>query len=112
MASKATQHFVLQRLTAILQVPLVIWLTISAIVHSGDSHVEFMAWVARPITAALLVILILSVTYHLRLGLGEVADDYVHQHGRLKLSQGLIMAYAALLAVAALFAVIAITLIA
>ena len=110
MASKATNHFVMQRLTAMIQVPLVIWLTISAVGHARDTHAEFLAWVASPITAVLLVILSLSVAYHLRLGLGEVADDYVHDKSAIRLSQGLIMAYAAVLAVIAVAAVIIITL--
>ena len=110
MASKATNHFVMQRLTAMIQAPLVLWLSVAAIMHARDTHAEFMAWVASPITAVLLVILSLSVAYHLRLGLGEVADDYVHEAGRLKLSQGLILAYAAVLAVIAVAAVIIITL--
>ena len=110
MASKATNHFVMQRLTAMIQAPLVIWLTISAVAHARDTHLEFMAWVGSPLTAVLLIVLALSVTYHLRLGLGEVADDYVHDRGANKLSQGLIMAYAAVLAVVAIAAVIIITL--
>ena len=112
MASKATQHFVMQRLTAIIQVPLVIWLTISAVAHARDTHAEFMAWVSSPLTAVLLIVAILSFAYHARLGLGEVVDDYVHENKSLKLSQGLVIAYAAALAVTALFSVIAITLIA
>lgn len=112
MASKATQHFVMQRLTSIIQIPIVIWLTISAVAHARDTHAEFMAWVSSPITAALLILAILSFAYHARLGLGEVVDDYVHEPKSMKLSQGLVIAYAAALAVIALFSVIAITLIA
>ena len=112
MASKATQHFVMQRLTAMLQVPLVVWLTVSAVIHARDTHAEFMDWVSRPITAVLLIVAILSFSYHARLGLGEVVDDYVHERKSLRLSQGLVMAYTAVLAVVALFSVIAITLIA
>ncbi|MBB4658108.1 succinate dehydrogenase, hydrophobic membrane anchor protein [Parvularcula dongshanensis] len=112
MASKATSHFVMQRLTAMIQVPLVIWLAISTVAHARDTHAEFMDWVASPVTAVLLIVLILSISYHFRLGLGEVADDYVHEGGRLKLTQGLIVAYAAVIAVVSLFSVIAITLIA
>ena len=112
MASKATSHFVMQRLTAIIQVPLVIWLTISVVAHARDTHFEFMDWVSRPITTILLLVTILSIAYHARLGLGEVADDYVHDAKSNRLSQGLIMLYAGALAAIALFSVIAITLIA
>ena len=112
MASKATSHFVMQRLTAMIQVPLVLWLAVSAAFHARDTHAEFMAWASGPVTTVLLIVLILSVCYHFRLGLGEVADDYVHERGRLKLTQGLVVAYAATVAVVSLFSVIAITLIA
>ena len=110
MASKATNHFVMQRLTAMIQVPLVIWLTVATLAHARDTHLQFMDWVSRPLTAVLLIVFALSVTYHLRLGLGEVADDYVHERGAIRLSQGLIMAYAGVLAVIAITAVIVITL--
>lgn len=110
MASKATNHFVLQRLTAMIQVPLVIWLTISVVAHARDTHFVFVEWVSRPITAVLLIVFALSVSYHARLGLGEVADDYVHEAPRLRTSQGAIIAYAALLAVLAIGSVIVITL--
>ena len=110
MASKATNHFVMQRLTAMLQVPLVIWLTVSALGHARDDHAAFMGWIASPLPAILLIVFMLSVAYHARLGLGEVADDYVHKDGANRASQGLIQAYTALLAVIAIASVIIITL--
>jgi succinate dehydrogenase / fumarate reductase membrane anchor subunit len=112
MASKATNHFIMQRLTAMIQVPLVLWLAFSLALHAGDSHAEFMAWLSRPLTAALLIVFLLSIAYHFRLGLGEIVDDYVHKASALKLSQGLVQLYALAIAAIAVFSVIAITLIA
>ena len=112
MASKATNHFIMQRLTAMIQVPLVIWLIIAVVGHARDTHAEFLAWVSSPLTAILLIVLILSISYHLRLGIGEIVDDYVHEKKRLKTGQTLVSLYALAVGAVALFSVIAITLIA
>lgn len=112
MASSATKHFVMQRFTAIIQIPLVIWLVISVLRHARDSHAEIMAWVADPLTAALLILFIVSVSFHMHLGMGEVIDDYLHKKGGKSAASTANTLFSLAIGVIGLFSVIAITLIA
>ena len=85
MSSSATQHFVLQRFTAMIQIPLVIWLVISLLRHAGDTRVEMTDWLGRtgllglPLTAILLGLFLVSVGYHMHLGMNDIIDDYIRK---------------------------------
>ncbi len=111
MASHATKHFVMQRFTAMIQVPLVIWLIISIIGHAGDSRDEFMAWVGEPLTAGLMILFVLSICYHMHLGMGEVIEDYIHKKSSRSALDLLNKLFALTLGVIAVFSIIAMTLI-
>ncbi|MEM9421181.1 MAG: succinate dehydrogenase, hydrophobic membrane anchor protein [Pseudomonadota bacterium] len=111
MASSATKHFVMQRFTAMIQVPLVIWLIISIIGHVGDSRDEFMAWVGEPLTAGLMILFVLSICYHMHLGMDELIDDYIHKRGTRTALALLNKFLAFTLGVIAIFSIIAMTLI-
>ena len=71
-------HWSRQRLTAISNLLLVLWFVFSAIGLSGAGYAEVRAWLASPISASLMILLILSICYHARLGLQVVVEDYVH----------------------------------
>ena len=74
-------HWKLQRLTAISNVPLVLWFIFSAVSLSGATYGEVAGWLASPVTATLMVLLVISVFYHAYLGTQVIADDYVHHRG-------------------------------
>jgi len=112
MAGPATKHFIHQRATALIQIPLVIWLVISLVRHAGDSRAEFMVWLSQPINAALLTTFVLSVGYHMYLGMGEVIDDYIHSKGTRTALSALNAAFALACVLGSLFSIITITLIA
>ena len=111
MASSATRHFVMQRFTAMLQVPLVIWLVISVLRHARDSHAQFMTWMGEPLTAFLMVLFILSVFFHMHLGMDEIIEDYIHKPGTRSLLRLANRLFALVLGGVAFFSIIAITLI-
>ena len=80
-AKDGTQHFWHQRLTALLLVPLVLWIGfgIAALPVGYDLLVE---WVSQPLVTVGLVLLIGAVFYHAQLGLQVVIEDYVSSHAR------------------------------
>jgi succinate dehydrogenase / fumarate reductase membrane anchor subunit len=80
-AREGAQHWKMQRLTAIANVPLALWFIFSAVSLSGADHAAVAAWLARPLNATLMLLLVLSVFYHARLGLQVVVEDYVHHEG-------------------------------
>jgi succinate dehydrogenase / fumarate reductase membrane anchor subunit len=92
-AREGVAHWKLQRLTAIANVPLVLWLIISAVSLSGAGHAEVAAWLAAPINATLMLLLVLSTFWHARLGLQVVIEDYV-QHEGIKIASLIAITFA------------------
>ena len=71
-------HWTAQRLTAIANVLLVLWFVFSSLVLAGAGYAEVRGWLASPLSASLMILLIISTFYHARLGLQVVVEDYVH----------------------------------
>lgn len=77
-AKEGTGHWWAQRLTAVGLVPLTLWFIVSII---GMPHGNFeivTAWMAEPINAIGLILLVMTLVYHSELGLQVVIEDYVH----------------------------------
>ena len=77
-AKSGTEHFWMQRVTAIANVPLVIFLAWFIISHLGATRMEFIASVKNPMISIGLLLAFASFLYHMRLGLQVVIEDYVH----------------------------------
>ena len=74
-------HWKLQRLTAMSNAVLVLWFAFSAMALAGAGYEEVRAWLASPVTATLMILLVLSVFQHAPLGLQVIIEDYVHHPG-------------------------------
>jgi succinate dehydrogenase / fumarate reductase membrane anchor subunit len=77
-ARHGTETFWRQRLTAVANVPLVIFLILAIVTHVGASYADVHAFLARPLVALAFAALILSAAVHMRVGLKEIIEDYVH----------------------------------
>ena len=77
-AHRGTETFWRQRLTAVANVPLVLFLTLSIVTHIGADYAEVRAYFARPLVALAMLALMLSAAVHMRIGLKEIIEDYVH----------------------------------
>ena len=77
-AHHGTETFWRQRLTAVANVPLVIFLILAVVTHIGASYDEVHSFLARPLVALAFAALILSAAIHMRIGLKEIIEDYVH----------------------------------
>ncbi|MGI9417135.1 MAG: succinate dehydrogenase, hydrophobic membrane anchor protein [Geminicoccaceae bacterium] len=80
-AKEGLGHWTAQRLTAIANVVLIIWFLFSAMSLAGADYQATRAWLASPVCAGLMLLLIASVFYHAKLGLQVVIEDYVHDGG-------------------------------
>ena len=76
-AKDGTHHWWVQRVSAIALVPLTLWFVISIIGLLGADHRTLVDWVSNPLTATLLVLLIVATFYHAVLGLQVVIEDYI-----------------------------------
>jgi succinate dehydrogenase / fumarate reductase, membrane anchor subunit len=75
------EHWWLHRMTAVSNIPLIIAFVIIVVALTGRSHAQAVAFVAHPVVAILLVLCLISVTNHMRLGMQIVIEDSVHDKG-------------------------------
>jgi succinate dehydrogenase / fumarate reductase membrane anchor subunit len=81
-ARSGTEHFWLQRLTAVANVPLVLAFVVILIALAGRSHAAVVATLAQPTVAILMLAMLISIVVHMRLGMQAIIEDYVHSEGR------------------------------
>jgi succinate dehydrogenase / fumarate reductase membrane anchor subunit len=80
-AKSGTHHWWLQRVTAAANLILMIWFVVSIVRLPILDHQAMVLWLKSPLVAVPLVLLTLSVFWHLRLGLQVFIEDYVHDEG-------------------------------
>ena len=82
-AKSGTHHWWMQRLTAGSNLLLLTWAVVSLLrLPLGDYHALVM-WLSSPWASVPLMLAVLSVFYHLRLGLQVVIEDYQHDFSRV-----------------------------
>jgi succinate dehydrogenase / fumarate reductase membrane anchor subunit len=66
--------------SAVANIFLGLWLVASLSFGVASSHASMIAWISQPVSAVLLSLLIISVFYHIRLGVQVVLEDYLADH--------------------------------
>ena len=67
-----------ERVSAIALIPVTLWFAASIIAHAGSDYATFTAWLRAPLSAILMILLLIGLFYHTALGLQVVIEDYVH----------------------------------
>lgn len=80
-ARAGTHHWINQRVTAVGNLILVTWLVVSALRLPGLDYEMVVNWLAQPLVAVPMILMLISIFYHLRLGLQVMIEDYVHDEG-------------------------------
>jgi succinate dehydrogenase / fumarate reductase membrane anchor subunit len=80
-AKSGTEHFWRQRLTAIANVPLVIGFIVIVTSLLDRNHATVVQILGSPIVAILMLLFILSVTYHMGIGMQVIIGDYARREG-------------------------------
>ncbi len=80
-AREGVGHWWAQRLTSLALVPLTLWFVASLVTLTGADHAAARDWIAAPVPAGLLVLLIVATFYHGMLGVQVIIEDYVHHEG-------------------------------
>ena len=105
-AKDGTSHFWGQRLSGIGLLILGLWFVYAILTVPGFTHADALAFIGAPLNGVLLLLLVVTMSYHSNLGVQVVIEDYVHGHG-LKLASLIISRFAhTFLAVAAIYAII------
>jgi succinate dehydrogenase / fumarate reductase, membrane anchor subunit len=77
-ARSGTTHFWHQRVTAIANVFLVTAFVVILVSLLGRSHATVIQTLASPFVAIVMLLMIGSVIYHMKIGMQVVIEDYVH----------------------------------
>ena len=77
-AKSGTEHFWRQRLTAVANVPLTIGLVVIVVGLLGRNHAAVVQILGSPLVAIVMLLFIISVTTHMRIGMQVIIEDYVH----------------------------------
>ena len=77
-ARSGTEHFWRQRLTAIANIPLTIAAVMIVVSLLGRNHAAAVQIIGSPLVAVILLLFIASITYHMRIGMQVIIEDYVH----------------------------------
>ena len=80
-AKEGTSHFWHQRLTALMLIPLVLWLGFSLAALPVD-HASLVEWIRQPLVSIALVVMIIVTFYHAQMGLQTIIEDYISSHAR------------------------------
>ena len=86
--SLGTQHFVAQRLTAIVNLLVGIPAFIIFLMIYDDGYSDIRELISQEIVWIPMVIYIISLSYHMKIGVGHMLDDYFD--GGLKLFLGIL----------------------
>ena len=77
-AKDGTEHWWLQRVTAVALLFLGGWFLLSLFRVDDFTHATIYAWAGQPFNGVMLLLLAVALTWHSALGVQVVIEDYVH----------------------------------
>ena len=104
------EHWWIHRVTAVSNIPLVISFVIIVAGLAGSDYARAISIVSHPLVAILLILAVISVTNHMRLGMQIIIEDYVHDKGWKIVAVIANNFYAVIIAVACLYAILKVSL--
>ncbi|WP_439532379.1 succinate dehydrogenase, hydrophobic membrane anchor protein [Polymorphobacter sp.] len=108
-AKDGVHHWWLQRITAVSNIVLVLWFIGSLVRLPSLDYASVTLWLRQPVAAVPMLLFIVSVFWHLRLGVQVLLEDYLHGASRV-LAMLALNFYTLAGAAAAVFAVLKIAL--
>ena len=105
-AHSGTEHFWRQRLTAVANIPLTIAVIVIFIMLLGSNQAAVARILGSPVVAVIMLLFVVSITTHMRIGMQVVIEDYVHED-KAKLTLVMLNTfYAAAVGIASAFAIL------
>ena len=73
----ASRKWILQRISALLVAPLIVWFCVSLISLSTSSYEEVINFFGNSMFSWLTIILLVAGFFHAKIGLNEIFEDYI-----------------------------------
>lgn len=109
-AKSGSEHFFMQRLTALALVPLALIFVAVLVSTIGKPAAQAAAVLSNPVIAILMLLFVAAGVWHMRLGMQVIIEDYLHNEG-LKIAAVVANTFFAIVVgVAAVFAILRIAL--
>ncbi|WP_068080954.1 MULTISPECIES: succinate dehydrogenase, hydrophobic membrane anchor protein [Novosphingobium] len=80
-AHSGAHHWIVQRVSAIGNLVLTAWFAVSLLLMPNFNYITVHDWIVSPVSAVALSLLIISVFWHVRLGMQVLIEDYLHEAG-------------------------------
>jgi succinate dehydrogenase / fumarate reductase membrane anchor subunit len=80
-AKSGAHHWWLERLTSVSTLLLFIWLLVALLRLPRLDYDMVTGWLASPLAAVPMLLLIVSTFWHTKLGMQVIVEDYVHEEG-------------------------------
>ncbi len=80
-AHHGPHHWLVQRTTAVANLVLMIWLLVSLVMLGDFGHASVTKWLSQPVAAVPMILLVITLFWHARLGLQVLIEDYLHEPG-------------------------------
>ena len=105
-AREGTGHFWRQRLTAVANIPLILFFLGFLISINGADYETVRSAFANPFVSLMFALVLFSALYHMRLGMQVIIEDYVISEGLKLLTIALNTFFTIAVGVASIFALL------
>ena len=68
----------MQRASALIVAPLIVWFLLSLITLSTGDYNSVINFFSKPLFLILTIILLITGFFHAKIGLSEIFEDYIH----------------------------------
>jgi len=74
---KASRKWIMQRASALIVAPLIVWFLLSLITLSTGDYNSVINFFSKPLFLILTIILLITGFFHAKIGLSEIFEDYI-----------------------------------
>lgn len=82
-AKHGAGHWWQQRVTAFVNIALIVWLLVSLVRLPNLDYITVHGWMQGPFVAVPLALIVLNTFWHFKMGLQVVIEDYQHDESRI-----------------------------